>query len=453
MNIKHLTLFATFVLLSLFSPSCKQYNQHFQEEANNPKFLHKGIRLITDVIRHDIFSPPVASRIYAYSTVAAYEALIPGHPEYRSLAGQLNGLSPGPQPEAGKEYCYPLASSTALLVVGKKLIFSEGNIAELQDSVLADFQKLNMPPEVFDRSVAFGNAVAQHIIGWLKTDHYNETRSAPKFPISTKDPSRWVPTPPTYADALEPHWDEIRPWVLDSADQFKAIDHIPFSTDKNSAFFKAAMEVYEVGKNLTEEQKKTATYWDCNPFEVEVTGHLMVPTKKITPGGHWINITAEACRKSNKNLVQSAEIYTLVALALGDAFISCWHEKYQSQLIRPVTYINLYIDPGWNPYIETPPFPEHTSGHATISAAAATVLTKIFGEPYNFVDSTETIFDMDPRSFSTFYEASDQAAMSRLYGGIHYRMGNEGGRMNGREIGRYVFETVKTRSGAEMGNK
>lgn len=446
MNVRHLAFFSTIALFSLFQPSCTQpYNKNYQAEANDPKYLHKGIRLITDVIRHDIFSPPVASRIYAYSTVAAYEALIPGYPQYQSLAGQLNGLTPGPQPEAGKEYCFPLASTTALLAVGKKLIFSEGNIKEMQDSVVTDFQQLNMPPEVFDRSVAYGNAVAKHIIEWLQSDHYSQTRSAPKFTITTKDPARWIPTPPTYTDALEPHWGTIRPWVLDSANQFEPIPPIPFSTDKNSDFFKAAKEVYDVSKALTDEQKKIGVYWDCNPFEVTITGHLMVPTKKITPGGHWLNIVAQACKKANKNMIESAETYTLVSLAIADAFISCWKEKYEAQLIRPVSYINLYIDPNWAPYIETPPFPEHTSGHATISAAAAAVLTQLLGDNFEFTDDTEVIFDLETRHFNSFFEASDQAAMSRLYGGIHYRNGNEGGRLNGRAIGKYVMEHVKTR--------
>lgn len=446
MNFRHLTIFATLLLFSLFIPSCKEYNKNYQAEANDPKYLHEGMRLITDIIRHDIFAPPISSRIYAYSSVAAYEALIPGFPEYKSLAGQLHGLTPGPKPEAGKEYCFPLASVSALLVVGKKMIFSEGNIKDMQDSVFVEFQKMNMPPEVFDRSKAYGEAVGQHIIAWLKNDNYDQTRSAPKFSINTKEPGRWIPTPPTYADALEPHWGEIRTWVLDSAAQFHCPPHVPFSTDKNSDFYKAAKEVHDIGVNLTEEQKKIAAYWDCNPFEVTVAGHLMVSTKKISPGGHWINITAEACRKAKTDMAKTAETYALVALSMADAFISCWHEKYTAQLIRPVSYINQYMDPEWAPFIETPPFPEHTSGHATVSGAAATVLTNVFGDSFEFTDSTEVIFGMEPKHFNSFYQASDEAAMSRLYGGIHYRAGNEGGRANGRAIGQYVFEKLATKN-------
>lgn len=445
-------LIATMLLLTgLFQLSCKSKNKDFQSEANNPKFLHEGIYRITDIIRHDIFSPPVAARIYAYSAVAAYEALIPGYPEYKSFAGQLNDLTPCPKPEAEKTYCYPLSSVTALLIVGKQLIFSEVDISEIQDSVLVEFQKMNIPKDIFDRSMAYGEAVAKHIIEWSKHDNYAETRSSPKFSIINTDPARWVPTPPTYSDAVEPHWKTIRPWALDSARQIKPMPHTPFSTDKNSAFFKGAMEVYEVSQKLTDQDKETAVYWDCNPFEVTISGHFMVSTKKITPGGHWMNIAGNACKMKQKSMMESAEVYAMVAVTLADAFISSWTEKFTSTLVRPVTYINLNIDQSWQPYIETPPFPEHTSAHATISAASATVLNHYFGDNFEFTDSTETIFGMDPRHFNNFYEASDQAAMSRLYGGIHYRQGNEGGRMNGREIGKYMLEHLNTRNNTVVG--
>lgn len=403
------------------------------------------MRRITDIMRHDIFSPPVASRIYAYSSIAAYEALIPGYPENKSLAGQLNGLTECPKPEAGKEYCYQLASITALMKVGKHLIFSESSMDDLKDDIFKEFEGMNIPKDVYQRSIAYGEAVAAHIMAWSKTDNYAQLRSAPKYTINAKDPARWVPTPPQYADALEPYWRLVRPWVMDSARQFKPIPPIPFSTDKNSDFYKAALEVYEAGRALSESERETALYWDCNPFEMIAQGHMMIATKKISPGGHWVNITGHACRRANAPIVKSAETYALVSLALVDGFISCWSEKFTSNLLRPETYINRNIDPDWHPFIETPPFPEHTSGHATISAAAATILTKSFGESFGFTDSTEVEFGMQPRTFQSFYEASDQSAMSRFWGGIHYRNGNEGGRLSGREIGAYIWDKVKTR--------
>ncbi|MCC6460527.1 MAG: vanadium-dependent haloperoxidase [Saprospiraceae bacterium] len=427
----------------LWMPACQSGSDAYKTKAENPELVHRGFRRITDIMRHDIFSPPVASRIYAYSAVAAYEALIPGHPEYKSLAGQLNGLTPGPKPEAGKDYCYPLASVSALMKVGKTLVFSESSMEDLKETISQEFKDMDIPADVFDRSLKYGDAVADHILKWSKSDHYAETRSAPKYSINTKDPSRWVPTPPQYADALEPHWMDIRPWVLDSARQFKPEPPLAYSEDKNSDFYKAAMEVYTISKSIDDAQKETAVYWDCNPFEVSVSGHMMVATKKISPGGHWVNITGHACRKAKAPVMKSTVTYLLVALSLADGFISCWTQKFTTNLVRPETVINRSIDPEWHPFIETPPFPEHTSGHATISAAAATILTKEFGEPFEFTDSTEMEFGMKARTFSSFYPASDEAAMSRLWGGIHYRLGNEGGRQNGREIGNFVWNKVK----------
>lgn len=442
-----ITLAFTFIVgLGFWLNACQSGNDNYKMLADNPELVHRGMRRITDIMRHDIFSPPQASRIYAYSAVAAYEALVPGYPDYRSLAGQLNGLTECPKPESGAEYCYPLASVTALMKVGKNLIFSESSMTDLEETIFEEFQAMDMPEAVYERSVKFGQDVADHIIQWTKSDNYAQTRSAPKYTIDVKDRSRWVPTPPQYNDAVEPHWKLIRPWVLDSARQLKPIPNIPFSEDPNSEFTKAVRQVYDVSKTLSDFEKESALYWDCNPFEVDVAGHLMVATKKISPGGHWVNITGHACRKVNASIIKSAETYALVSLALADAFISCWTEKYIGNLVRPETVINRTFDPSWHPFIETPPFPEHTSGHATISAAAATILTKSFGEPFEFTDSTEMIFNMAPRTFKSFYEASDQAAMSRLWGGIHYHIANEGGRMNGREIGNYIWNKIQTRT-------
>ena len=441
------TTFSYLLLAALLWPvaACQRHSADYQAKSQNPEFLHAGIRRITDIIRSDIFAPPISSRIYAYSSVAAYEALVPGSPEYQSLAGQLNGLKPGPQPEAGKEYCYPLASANALFIVGKQLIFSEGEMQELKEKILQDFEQMNMPPEVFERSMAFGEAVAKHVLAWSKTDNYAQTRSMPKFTIDTKAADRWRPTPPMYADALEPHWPKIRPWVIDSGSQFRPDPAVPFSTEKNSEFYQQALEVHDIVKNLTPSQDSTAWYWDDNPFRMDVSGHMSIGVKKISPGGHWMNIAAQVCRQSKSDMMHSAETYVKVACAIADGFIVCWTEKYRTNLIRPESYINQYIDPNWQPLIQTPPFPEHTSGHSTISAAAATVLTQLYGDNFSFTDSTELEFGIPVRSFPSFQVAADEVGMSRLYGGIHYRRGNVAGLKCGRELGDFVAKDLKTK--------
>ncbi|MFZ4477020.1 MAG: phosphatidic acid phosphatase, partial [Saprospiraceae bacterium] len=214
---KHLTRLPILCLVVtlLCVAACQQPSKDYQQKAENAAFLHAGVKRITDIIRHDIFAPPISASIYAYASVAGYEALVPGSPGYQSLAGQLNGLTPCPKPEAGKTYCFPLASANALLTVGKQLVFSEGEMQDLKEQIFDDFKAMNMPQDVYDRSMAFGDQIAKHILTWSKSDNYAQTRSAPKFTIETKNPARWRPTPPMYADALEPHWAEIRPWVID----------------------------------------------------------------------------------------------------------------------------------------------------------------------------------------------------------------------------------------------
>lgn len=411
---------------------------------DRPDFLHRSVKQVTDVIVHDIFSPPVAARIYTYMSIAGYEAAINQDEKYLTLAGQLKGLEPVPKPEEGVEYCYPLASVQAMLKVGRTLVFSEDKMDGFYEKIMQEFKDTDIPDEVYERSIAYGTQVADHIIAWSGTDNYKQSRSFPKYSI-LDDPATWKPTPPAYMDAIEPHWNKIRTFGIDSAGQFKPKPATPFSIEKESPFYKEAMEVYTIGKNLTPEQRDIASFWDCNPFVMNVKGHVMFATKKISPGGHWMNITHVACVKAKANFVQSAEAYVRVSLALFDAFVSCWDEKYRSKLIRPETYINQYIDENWVPLLQTPPFPEYTSGHSVISGSAAVTLTKLFGENFSFTDSTEIEFGLTSRSFKSFEEACDEAAVSRMYGGIHYRPAFEYGLIEGKAVGHYILSKVKTR--------
>jgi hypothetical protein len=349
-----------------------------------------------------------------------------------------------PQPEEGKEYCYPLASVQAALKVGRTLVFSEDKMDLFYNEMMQEFRDAGVPDDVFERSIAYGTQVADHVIAWSSKDNYKQSRSFPKYSI-LEDLSTWKPTPPAYMDAVEPHWNKIRPFAIDSAQQFKPVPPTPFSTDKNSQFYKEAIEVLEMGNNLTTEQREIAFFWDCNPFMMNVKGHVMFATKKISPGGHWMNITNVACKKAMADYTQSSEAYARVSIALVDAFISCWDEKYRSKLIRPETYINQYIDEDWVPVLQTPPFPEYTSGHSVISAASAVTLTELFGDNFAFTDSTEIEFGLTARSFKSFIQASEEAAVSRMYGGIHYRPAVEVGMTEGRALGTYILQKIRTR--------
>lgn len=420
-------------------------NPEYQAEAADPEYFHRSVKQLTDVIVHDIFSPPVASRIYAYPSVAAYEVMAAGNAEYQSLAGQLNELEEVPRPDAGLEYCLPLAATHAYLTVGRQLIFSEEKMAAFQDEIYDEFRQIGMPEEVFGRSLDYGQQVADHIIAWAGTDNYKETRTFPKYSLS-ENPARWQPTPPAYMDGIEPHWREIRPFVLDSAQQFKPAPPTAFSTDTTGLFWKEVMEVYHALEAQDRDERiAIASFWDCNPYVSHHKGHVMFATKKITPGGHWIGITSIVTRKAGADLMRTVEAYALTSVAMADAFISCWDEKYRSNLVRPETVINLYIDENWAPALQTPPFPEYTSGHSVVSRAAATVLTSLFGDDFAFADSTEEEYGLPTRNFDSFYHASDEAAVSRLYGGIHYRPAIDNGVKQGEAVGRFVVSQVKSR--------
>ncbi|MEK6781486.1 MAG: vanadium-dependent haloperoxidase [Bacteroidota bacterium] len=432
------------VVLTLLVFGCASNSGEYKTKVQNPDFLHRTLKKVTDLIVYDIFSPPVASRIYAYVSVAGYEALVPQDKKFLSLAGQLTGLDSVPQPEPGKEYCFPLAAVQSMMKVGKALVFSEDKMDEFYTQIMQEFKETGIPDDVFDRSVAYGEAVADHILAWSSKDNYKQSRSFPKYSILS-DPSTWKPTPPAYMDAIEPHWNKIRPFAIDSATQFIPAKPTPFSTDKKSQFYNDANETYEIGKSLTEEQSNIAFFWDCNPFVMNVKGHVMFATKKISPGGHWMNITRVACQQSKLDMVQTAEAYVRVSVSLMDGFISCWDEKYRSKLIRPESYINQYIDENWVPLLQTPPFPEYTSGHSVISSSAEVALTDLFGETFAFIDSTEMEYGMTARSFASFQQARDEAAISRVYGGIHYKPACEVGKVQGNAVGSFIKNKIRTR--------
>lgn len=432
----------TTLLLLLLAIGCTQVTREEKVVQVPPEELHGAMQQLTDVIVHDIFSPPVASRIYAYSTVGAYEVLAVHDSAFIPLAGQLQGLEPLPLPE--QHVNYEVASVDAFLRIGEKFIFSEDKISQYREDWYARLKEEGMSDRLLESTLAYSQTVATHIKAWADKDLYKETRTYQRHPIGTED-WEWQPTPPAYMEAIEPHWNKIRTFVLDSAGQFKPGPPTNFSLDEGSPFYKEIMQVYETGNNLTDEQREIASFWDCNPYVMNVRGHVMFATKKITPGGHWMGITKIACQKDDASLMRSAEAYALTSLALADGFISCWDEKYRSNLIRPETVINRHIDEDWTPLLQTPPFPEYPSGHSVISTAAAEMLTSLFGENFEYTDSTEAAFGLPPRDFGSFREASQEAAMSRLYGGIHYMPAIENGVEEGRSVGNFLIKHLKTR--------
>jgi len=403
----------------------------------DPAPLHRCEKALTDIIVHDIFSPPVASRIYVYANIAAYEILVQQSTQYRSLSSLLHEMPSMPKP--GKEIVPSLAAVYAFMTTGKRLIFSEQLLEDSLKQILLFYNKV--PQKLYAASLEYGQAISDSLFKWIGKDQYKETRKLRRYRY-LKQEGKWIPTPPGYIDAVEPYWNKIRTLVMDSCNQFKPQQPTIFSKEPGSLFYKEAYEVYTIVKELTPEQTATANFWDCNPFYLNTEGHLNFATKKISPGGHWMSIAGAVSRQQHADLQKTIAAYTFTSIVLFDAFIGCWYEKYRSNVIRPETYINIYIDESWRPLLQTPPFPEYTSGHSVISTAAAKVLARIYSDQQPFDDNTEVDFGLPVRHFTSFTQACNEAAISRLYGGIHYRAAIETGQKQGEEIGNYIIQQL-----------
>ena len=433
-------------ILSILFASCKNEAMLSKTEASeileDPKYFHESLDKLTDIIVHDIFSPPQASRVYVYPCIAAHQVLQSETQQLTDLSTKLKDLSAFTPQTDTADVSYELAALAAFFKVGKTLIFSEEKLDKHTTSFYHELDSLGVSEKIIGASKSYGEQMADHILDWADKDNYKESRSFSKFTI-TDDPGQWKPTPPAYMEGIEPHWRTIRPMLLDSAQQFPPAPPSTFDVNKESPFYKETIEVYKAVTDATEEHKLIASFWDCNPYVMNQTGHMMFATKKITPGGHWMGIANIASRKAGQKLEESIQTATYVSIALFDAFISCWDEKYRSNLIRPETVINEYIDEEWIPLLQTPPFPEHTSGHSVISTASATVLTALLGSPFNYLDDVEVKYGLPSREFDSFLQASDEAAISRLYGGIHYMPAITEGVKQGKQVGSLIVDKLE----------
>lgn len=412
--------------------------------TNNSSIIKRLNWALTEALLQDGFAPPVASRAFAYSNIAAYEALLPADSTRISLGGQLNDLNTLPTPHPNVRIDATISMVVAFRDAANSIVYRDHIINNEADSLIKELGA-NLDAAVVDSSISWGKRAGGAIIAWSKKDHFKETRNMPRYEVDYDNPAAWIPTPPKYIAALEPYWGTLRPFSMDSASQFSPGLATPFSADKESQFYKYAYEVYETVKNTQPDHMPIALFWDCNPLVSENAGHYMALRRQFSPGAHWINITKYACDLTKADLCQSMEAYVLVSIALADGFISAWEEKYTSNLIRPETYITRYIDPEWKPLIETPMFPEHTSAHSVISMSAATVLTELFGDNIVYTDSTNIPYNRPPRTFKSFKDAANEAGKSRMYAGIHYRPAFEMGLAQGGKVASNLLSRVKTR--------
>ncbi|NCI47381.1 vanadium-dependent haloperoxidase [Sediminibacterium soli] len=422
--------------------SCKN-STDYKAYLHNPELFSYTVHELNTVVMGNNFSPMVASRNYSYAAIAAYEVIVAGYPErYQSLSGQLKGLASVSKPVTDPNADIELAALFAYTKVGEAVTFPEGSMQAYQDSILVIARNKGLSATVEKASRLLADSVAASIIRWSKDDHYLQTRGAEKYTV--KDiPGRWVPTPPMYASAAEPHWKEIRPMVLDSAQMFTPPAPPDFNiTDKNSVYYKEVMAIKNAGDSLTDEQKHIAMFWDDNPFKMNVTGHMMFGSKKFSPPGHWMSVVGIAARKAKLDFAETVYAYAKTSIALFDGFIHTFQAKYTYNTVRPETVINKYIDPNWMPYLQTPAFPEYTCGHSTISSAAAEALTSVFGDNFAYTDTTETEFGIPSRSFTSFRAAALENNWARFYGGIHFHNSCIVSTEMGRQVGEQVVSKL-----------
>lgn len=402
--------------------------------------LNDGLR---NVVVEDGFAPPIASRIYAYPNIVAYELAILGQDSFVSLVGQLQGLVSLPQPTdtlgAGKY----VAMVQAFSDVACHMVYRDHLMEQVRDTLLLSLQP-TLTADAFSQAKAYGSQVAKAIIAWANQDGYNQTRNLPKFVVGNQM-HHWQPTPPKYGEAIEPYWGTLRPFVIESDSQFRMQLPYTMSTEKGSEFYKMVEEVMGTANTASEENMLVARFWDCNPIPTIVDGHVMQTNKQNTPPGHWLGITKIAAKQSQLGLTETCEIYMKVMVSIADGFKCAWDTKFATNFIRPETYIVKYIDPDWQTRLETPLFPEFPSAHSVISACAAEVLTARFGDNFAFIDSTNVPYGIAPRTFTSFTSAAKEAAISRLYGGIHFKTSCNMGYNQGTQVGQWVLQHLVTR--------
>jgi hypothetical protein len=405
------------------------------------EILRDWYHLMNELVRHTAtYSPPVASRSFGYLGVTAFEAAVGGSDRLVSLAGQLNGLDSVPAREPGAVYDETVIISAAM---SDAIVYYFGNTGPTGQRAIKAAQTKwrarvvdGVADDVVARSEAFGKAIAASIHAWSQDDGAAVIANM-GFPEEWDLPrgdDKWVPTSAVRQQQLPllPEWGKLRTFALPSGAACPTPGNPAFSIEPGSQFYNEAYEVYETVKNATPEQMAIARFWSDDPM------------LSMTPPGHWVSIALQVAERANLSLDDNVDLLARMGVAMSDAFVGCWHEKFRYNLVRPITYVRKVIDPKWEPLLNTPPFPEYPSGHSTVSGAMGAVMTAFFGEDYAFEDRTGSPDGRNPRNFKSFNDAAEEAGISRLYGGIHFRSAIVDGLAQGRCIGAYAT-ALKTR--------
>ena len=409
-----------------------------REEKLKP-LVKEAVFALSNVMMHDVVSPVIASRYYMYCTIGANAIIASNnktiHPStYIKHFPKEIGASVLKDPS--------LAALFSIYETGMAILPSGLSMAEQYASLKKKVRSFKYSSLEIENAIKIANAVSKDILKYATGDGYGKLSAFQKYRPKKKD-GYWFPTPPAYMDAVDPYWRTMRTMIIDSVNQFPGIPPSPFDTSSGSKFHALTNEVYQIGKNLTQEQREIAAFWDCNPFVVATSGHMSLGFKKISPGGHWMNITSIASLSEQLPYYKMIQALSIEAIVLYDAFIVCWNEKYTTDRARPETIINKFIDVAWQPLLQTPPFPEYTSGHSVISSASAELLSFLIGDTVSFIDDSEILFELPPRKFNSFREAANEASVSRLYGGIHFRDAIENGQVQGKRVASYMIDKLK----------
>jgi PAP2 superfamily len=375
------------------------------------------------------FTPPVAARVFGYAGVTVYETIVAGAAGHRSIVGTLPGLAELPR---ARGRCTGRPPPTVHWRRSSEP-FSDRPPTRRRSSPWSRRSPSGAPARRARNTATLDGArraVAGAVFEWSRGDGGDEgqTRNFPASYRAPVGPGLWVPTPPGFQRALQPNWGDNRCFAIGNGTSCPPGDPTPYADDPASPFHREAVEVYDTVNHLSAEQEAIARFWSDDPGET------------VTPPGHSISVATQVLRGEDSSLLTAAETYARVGIAVCDAFIACWNAKYRYNLLRPVTYVRRQIDPEWLPLLTTPPFPEYPSGHSVQSGAAFAVLADLFGDAYAFTDRTHDDRGLPARQFRSFAAAAEEAAISRLYGGIHYRPAIDLGLAQGRCIGQAVNE-------------
>ncbi|MCB9232064.1 MAG: vanadium-dependent haloperoxidase [Bacteroidia bacterium] len=411
--------------------SCRPRESHKEPGSHE---IHEWNQALDEAIIHDGFNPPVAARIYAYSNLAYYYLLSDSVERATLFPAHLSEM-----PKAASSPDFKVRAVRAgigIYHIGRQLVYTDTNLDE-EFARWKDLQKKNgWSDQEIEAEEETTKQFTDAFIPWMNGDGYPVTRSMPRYTLLQEE-GQWRPTPQDYMDALEPHWNIIRPFLLDSGMQFRPEGPYDYSLDPNSDFMLQFDSLLKKTRNLTEEETAIARHWDDNSVVPIHEGHATTIEKKLTPGGHWMNICRGFAKREKLELREAARIYCQMALAMHDAFITSWEAKYYFHSIRPVTVILDNLDPNWKPFLVTPAFPEYPSGHSTVSAASATILAARFGDEIAFTDSSEVPFGYPPRKFTSLSGAVQEVSDSRFYGGIHFIKALDDGMQLGRNVANY----------------